>query len=116
MCRFSSKFTGVTTSDTVPSSAAILEISDTVNVAIVNSEMTGIPGNIHIRNSTVQILNGSFTLNSGGTAGAISIDSSRVLIDSSNFANNTGAAGGAIQVGSPTHLLQCLLHSSMSID
>ncbi|EIE25976.1 hypothetical protein COCSUDRAFT_64923 [Coccomyxa subellipsoidea C-169] len=96
--RFSSKFTGVTTSDTVPSSAAILEISDTVNVAIVNSEMTGIPGNIHIRNSTVQILNGSFTLNSGGTAGAISIDSSRVLIDSSNFANNTGAAGGAIQV------------------
>ncbi len=97
-CRFSAKFGGVTVSAASPNSAAILEITDTLNVAFVDSEVTGVPGNINIRNSTVQILRANFTANSGGTAGAISIDSSRVVIDSSYFANNTGAAGGAVQV------------------
>ena len=106
-CRFSSKFSGVTVSDTVPSSA-ILQISNVVNVAIVDSEMIGIPGDINIQNSTVQIINGNFTSNSGGSAGALSIDSSRVLIDSSNFANNTGAAGGAIQVDLLASLSYCI--------
>lgn len=112
-CRFSSKFSGVTVSDTVPSSAAILQISNVVNVAIVDSEMISIPGNINIQNSTVQIINGNFTSNSGGSAGALSIDSSRVLIDSSNFANNTGAAGGAIQVDLLASLSYCILQLMM---
>ena len=56
------------------------------------------PGVVLVRNSTVQILRSTFSMNAGGTAGTLSIDSSRVLIDSFTFANNTGAACGAIEV------------------
>lgn len=98
MCRFSGRFSGVAISETPASSAAILDILDAVDIALVDSQMSGVPGNVHIKNSTVQILRSNFNMNSGGTAGALLIESSRVLIDSSSFTNNTGASGGAIQV------------------
>ena len=60
--------------------------------------VAGVPGEVVVVNSTIQILRSNFSLNSGGTAGALAIDSSRVLIDSTTFANNTGAAAAAIQV------------------
>ena len=60
--------------------------------------LSGVPGTVLVRNSTIQILRSNFSSNAGGSAGALSIDTSRVLIDSSTFANNTGAAGGAIEV------------------
>ncbi len=85
-------------SDASPNIVAIVEIDNAVDVAFVDSVVASVPGNVLIRNSTVQILRSNFTLNNGGTAGAMAIDSSRVLIDSTTFANNTGAAGGALQV------------------
>lgn len=89
----------MTVTDAAPNSNAIVEAADLVDVAFVNLLLSNLPGNIIIRNSTVQILHSNFTLNNGGTAGAVAIDTSRVIIDSTTFANNTGAASGALQVG-----------------
>ena len=58
--------------------SALVQIEGAANLAIIDSAISNIPGNLVIRNSTVQVLRSSFSLNSGDTAGAMTIDSSQV--------------------------------------
>ena len=50
------------------------------NLAIIDSVISNIPGNLMIRNSTIQVLRSTFILNSGDAAGAMAIDSSQVSL------------------------------------
>ena len=79
-CSFQKNFTGVNVLPSAPDSSALLEIYDEANLAITDSVIFNIPGNLMIKNSTVQVLRSSFLLNSGDAAGAMVIDSSQVSL------------------------------------
>ena len=58
--------------------SALLQIENAANLAIVDSLISNIPGNIIIKNSSIQVLRSDFILNSGDAAGALTIDTSQV--------------------------------------
>lgn len=60
--------------------SALVQIQNAANLAIVDSVISNIPGNLVIQNSTVQVLRSTFILNSGAAAGAMTIQDSQVAL------------------------------------
>ena len=79
-CRFQRSFTGVDVLPGFADGSALLQIQNAANLAIIDSVISNIPGNLMIQNSTVQVLRSTFILNSGSVAGAMTIDSSQVAL------------------------------------
>ena len=60
--------------------SALVQIQNAANLAIIDSVISNIPGNLMIQNSTVQVLRSTFILNSGSVAGAMTIAGSQVAL------------------------------------
>lgn len=60
--------------------SALVQIQNAANLAIVDSLISNIPGNLMIQNSTIQVLRSTFILNPGAAAGAMTIDNSQVAL------------------------------------
>ena len=81
-CSFQKSFSGVDVLPGFADGSALVQIENAANLAIVDSLISNIPGNVVIRNSSIQVLRSNFILNSGDAAGALTIESSQVGIPS----------------------------------
>ena len=77
-CSFQKSFSGVDVLPGFADGSALVQIENAANLAIVDSLISNIPGNVIIKNSSIQVLRSNFILNSGDAAGALTIDSSQV--------------------------------------
>ena len=80
VCRFQRSFTGVDVLPGFADGSALVQIQNAANLAIIDSVISNIPGNLMIQNSTVQVLRSTFILNSGSVAGAMTIAGSQVAL------------------------------------
>ena len=75
---FQKSFSGVDVLPGFADGSALVQIENAANLAIVDSLISNIPGNVMIQNSSIQVLRSNFILNSGDAAGALTIESSQV--------------------------------------
>lgn len=88
-CSFQKNFSGVDVLPGFADGSALVQIENAANLAIVDSLISNIPGNVIIKNSSIQVLRSDFILNSGDAAGALTIDSSQVGFVSHGMCHST---------------------------
>ncbi|CAL5218757.1 g474 [Coccomyxa viridis] len=91
--RYQKGFSGVDVLPGFAEDSALVQIQNAANLAIVDSVISNIPGNLVIQNSTVQVLRSTFILNSGAAAGAMTIQDSQITGQSSVGITNTTFIG-----------------------